>query len=94
MVEKSAVIGQFLPQKTQGGQDTVQRIGGGNEVPLGSNAKSSKTEAGRSNAGWNSLTVGVNVTAVLDHSRFRTALFPKKKKMCFLQVIQKLVVFR
>src|SRR5260370_41791357 len=56
MVEKSAVIGQFLPQKAQGGEDALQRIGGGDEVSLGSKAKSSKSQCGGSKGGARSLS--------------------------------------
>ena len=92
VVEKSAVVGQLSPQKAQRGEDAFQRSSRRNESPLVPNAQSGETEAGRGNAGRNSLTVLVNVTAVFDHPRFRVALFPEEKTTGFLHVVQKLIV--
>ena len=94
VVEKPAMVGQFLPQKAQGGEDTLQRSTGRDESPLVSNADSGKTEARRGNAGCNVPSLVVNVATVLDHPRFRAGLLPEEKKTCVLQIVQELFVFR
>src|ERR1039458_7319459 len=87
VVEKTAMVGHVFPEKTEGNDDALQCVGGGNEAPLLSYAESGKTEARRGNAGRNSWIVVVNVTAVLDHASFRVALFPEKKTSCNLQLV-------
>jgi hypothetical protein len=93
VVEKSAMVGQLPPQEAQGGEDSLQRIGGSDEAPLLSNAERGETEAGGRNAGCSALIVGVNIAAVFNHTGVRAALFPEKKDACFLYVIQQLIVF-
>src|SRR5260370_18345560 len=93
VVENPAMVGELLPQKAEGGEDTLERSTGRDESPLVSNADSGKTEARRGNAGRNVPSLVVNVAAVLDHPGFWAGLLPEEKETCVLQIVQKLIVF-
>ena len=93
VVEEAAMVRQLLPEEPKGGKNAFQRIAGGNEAALISDAKSGQTKPGGCNAGHDSFIIGADAAAVFHHPRFGAGLLPKITEVGNFQLVQKLVVF-
>src|SRR4051812_17084881 len=94
MIEKSAMVRQLSPQKTQRRKNPLQRSGSRNKAALSPDTQRSQAKSRGGNARCVSRLVCANIAPVLDHARVWAALLPKEKEAGILYVIQKLVIFR
>ncbi len=93
VVEKTAMMGNLFPQKTQGGKNALECCCLGNEAALLPDAESRQPETGSSDARYDSLVIVVNIAAILNHARLWAGLLPEKQEVCAFQIVQKLVIF-
>ncbi len=93
MIEKSAVVGQFFPKKTQRSKNAFKSFIVGDEAALGPDTKGCQSEAGSGDAGGCRLARVVDIASVFDEPGVRAALLPEEKAAGALDVVEELIVF-
>src|SRR4051812_28165166 len=94
MIIKPAMVRHRFPEKPQGSQHALARIGGRYVAPLLSDAKGRESEARGGDTADDAVVVASHMTAVLDEAGLRVRLFPEKPDVCSFEFIQKRIVFR
>src|SRR5271165_1559462 len=93
VIEKTAVLGQLLPQEAKPGNRPFHRGIPRYETAPISNAKRREAKTSGRNAGHDSLVVDVDVATVLNHPRLRAGLFPEIKEIGVFKFVEEEVVF-
>src|SRR5579862_6411759 len=92
VIEESAMVGKFLPEKAKRGEEALQQSSGWHVLALVGDAEGGHAEAGGRNAGGAAGIVGVNIGPVFDHPGFCVTLFPKEKEAGAFQFIEELII--
>ena len=94
VIEKSAMVGQGLPKKTQRVQDPSARLVQRNEAALFTNADRREPKAGGRDAGDYGIVGGcfARVAPVFDQAGLGVGLLPEVAKRGSLHVIEELVI--